>query len=362
MADPIHDDDVHNPPSANIDEDFHNGPVSSTQIDPTDVPEFERDIASNTQLKSGSQANTIAQVDPDNSNSNITVDKPEDYTAGVQAHELVHNIQRATGDVNPVNTSQAATSQAAHDAVYDYGGTEGLDKVMKSGGISKLNDEQQAKIPENYMTEYNAAVKKGDTKAVDRLNQVYQPAIKQLRDMANPSKDKINTTPDAPAGAPAELLGLAKPVKGMASNSTKSAAVRNMVVDNPKGLAEKGNLNIDNRPTVKNDDGSYSTEYSTSFEDKGKEVLVPTIVNGKFLTPNGKKPPEGSAAEKQMFKNAFAHYKQTGEHLGKFSSPAAADAYAIKLHNRGNEPAPEVAGSDPHSKALRKAKKALGGS
>lgn len=109
-----------------------------------------------------------------------------------------------------------------------------------------------------------------------------------------------------------------------------------MVVPNPKGLVEKGNLPIWDRPTVQNADGTHSSEYSVSFgDDKGREVLVPTVVNGKFLTPDGVKPPEGSVAEKAMFKSAWDHYLKTGENLGKFDNPADADAYAGALHNRG---------------------------
>lgn len=110
-----------------------------------------------------------------------------------------------------------------------------------------------------------------------------------------------------------------------------------MAVPNPKGLVEKGNIPIWNRPVVQNADGSHSTEYSTSFEQDGHEVLVPTVVNGKFLTPDGKKPPKGSAAERAMFKAAWDHYLKTGENLGKFDNPDDAGAYAGQLHNRGNQ-------------------------
>ena len=108
-----------------------------------------------------------------------------------------------------------------------------------------------------------------------------------------------------------------------------------MAVPNPKGLVEPGNLPIWNRPTVQNADGTHSSEYSTSFQDeKGREVLVPTVVNGKFLTPDGAKPPEGSAAEKAMFRAAWQNYLKTGQHLGAFDSPDNADAYAQQLHTR----------------------------
>ena len=66
-----------------------------------------------------------------------------------------------------------------------------------------------------------------------------------------------------------------------------------MVDQNPKGLIEPGNLNIRNRPTIENDDGSHSSELSFSREENGKEVLVPSIVNGRFMTPDGKMPPMG---------------------------------------------------------------------
>jgi hypothetical protein len=199
--------------------------VSTSQIDPNDVPEFERPAASQEQLTSGSESGSIAHVDPD-APTKLAVDTPNRFTSAVQAHELTHSIQNAADADNDVDTSGKFASQADIDKVYGYNGTEGLAKIMKSPkGISTLNKEQQASIPQNYMKEYNKAVKAGDAKAIDRLNEVYQPAIKQLRNMANPSKTTIDTTPDAPAGAPAELLGSAKPVKGMASNSTKSATL-----------------------------------------------------------------------------------------------------------------------------------------
>jgi hypothetical protein len=115
---------------------------------------------------------------------------------------------------------------------------------------------------------------------------------------------------------------------------------------NPKGLVEPGNLDITNRPMVQNDDGTHSSEFSTSMQDdQGHEVLVPTVVNGKFLTPDGKKPPEGSDAEKAMFKKAWENYEQTGQHLGKFDSVANADTYAGQLHNHGPESLTQPAGA-----------------
>jgi hypothetical protein len=106
----------------------------------------------------------------------------------------------------------------------------------------------------------------------------------------------------------------------------------------PDGLLLPGNIDLNNRPTVHNVDGSVSSEYSTSFEDeKGHEVLVPTIVNGRFLTPDGKKPIEGSSEEKAMLQRAREYYQKTGEHMGVFDSSKHADIYADLVHSRGGK-------------------------
>jgi hypothetical protein len=119
----------------------------------------------------------------------------------------------------------------------------------------------------------------------------------------------------------------------------------------PKGMIERGTINLNGRPVIENDDGSHSTEFSFSFYDdkNGKgEVLVPTIVNGKFLTPDGKKPAEGTRdangkyqatwEEEAMWQRAKNHYYATGEHMGIFSNSDDADAYAQQVHERDAAP------------------------
>jgi hypothetical protein len=108
----------------------------------------------------------------------------------------------------------------------------------------------------------------------------------------------------------------------------------------PDGLVKPGTIPTKGRPIVPGPDGGHA-EFSTTFEDNdGNTVLVPTIVNGKYLTPDGQKPEPGSPEEKQMIENAHQHYDQTGEHLGVFKTTHDADVYALQLHKR-NEQTPD---------------------
>ncbi|CDZ67629.1 Hypothetical protein NGAL_HAMBI2605_59100 [Neorhizobium galegae bv. orientalis] len=83
------------------------------------------------------------------------------------------------------------------------------------------------------------------------------------------------------------------------------------------GLLEQGNIDLTKRPVVKNDDGSISTVRSMSFGEDGSEILIPTVSpDGKILGDD----------------DAIALYRSSGQHLGKFKSPADASAYAERLH------------------------------
>lgn len=86
------------------------------------------------------------------------------------------------------------------------------------------------------------------------------------------------------------------------------------------GQVEMGTLDQGNRPVVMHPDGGYSTLYSSSFNDGKNEVLVPTVsLDGHMMN----------------LKQAIANYHATGQHLGKFANPEAADVAAVGMHNTG---------------------------
>lgn len=83
-----------------------------------------------------------------------------------------------------------------------------------------------------------------------------------------------------------------------------------------KPLEEAGNINLSDRPRVKNADGSVSTVRSISINADGKEILIPTVSeDGRIMSDQ----------------EAIQQYKTTGRNLGKFNTPAEATAYAKTL-------------------------------
>ena len=149
-------------------------------------------------------------------------------------------------------------------------------------GVNKINQSVGSYDSGKYLNAQTYVLNDADT----------QRAIAGHSNWMNPN----TAAPTAPAGTP--------------TPATTPEAIRGQQF-------VPGNIDLNNRPIVRNPDGSFSTVSSMSFNIDGKEVLLPTISNdGRRLTPE----------------EAVNQYRATGEHLGKFNTPEEATAYAQQLH------------------------------
>ncbi|HDU2653336.1 TPA: DNA transfer protein [Yersinia enterocolitica] len=132
--------------------------------------------------------------------------------------------------------------------------------------------------------------------------------------MASPQYQDL--PPDQQAAAQEQYFNeVVAPQAGEQAEQAKQA----FYASYPKGILEKGNIDIHNRPVVKNDDGSISTVRSISTNIDGREVLVPTVSDdGRIMSDD----------------EAVDNFMRTGKHLGMFSNPDSATAYAERLHNQ----------------------------
>lgn len=106
----------------------------------------------------------------------------------------------------------------------------------------------------------------------------------------------------------------------------------------PQGELEIGNIDLAKRGAIKNADGSISTVKSMSFNQDGREVLIPTI------DPEGREMTEEESIER---------YLGTGEHLGRFDTPANATAYAKRLSERAGKSFMPARGATPEAISVR---------
>jgi len=224
-----------------------------------------------------------------------------------------------TGFIGNMARTYPTEAQAYFNAYKDRMNPEGIKaaETAISGGIAGAGAEQQ----------------RGD------IQKGIPPQLPKRRDIDPIPKPPTGPSGGVPGNQPAprpggqrseaepELKGiqLASLATGTMSDAPQPGAQRLAATSDetlPDTAVEKGNIDLDKRPTVKNEDGSISTERSFSVEMDGKEVLLPVVRN------------DGTVMSKD---EAVEHYKETGEHLGKFNNAKDADEYAKELSKRQKE-------------------------
>jgi soluble lytic murein transglycosylase-like protein len=131
----------------------------------------------------------------------------------------------------------------------------------------------------------------------------YQQAATQARNALAAAQNPDTVTPTANAPVQATLAS---------AQGSPAAPIA--------GQLTPGNIDLTKRPIVRNPDGSISTVRSMSFEEDGKQVLIPTVAaDGSRILSD---------------KEAIDQYHQTGQHLGIFDTPEHATAYAQQLHQQ----------------------------
>lgn len=177
----------------------------------------------------------------------------------------------------------------------------------------------------------NAKKRQGEH-AKDILEEMRQQ--QQIEEIANMNKPQdapkaprkaVSVTGNIPGYDLRSSVG-SDPTMGLSKATPDGRSVQENAVDEVLNLKRmgaypitgmSGNIDLEKRPVVKNTDGTVSTVRSMSFNEDGKEILIPTITaDGKPMT------------EQQ----AIDYYHTTGQNLGSFNTVDEANAAAERIH------------------------------
>ena len=246
-----------------------------------------------------------------------------------------HGTEGTVGN-SPADTEKDAANSRNPQHVLDFIGSrpdgyfKGKDILLSTGRVSRIAPGQIGLVPQEI-----DVLKKAGARSVTVLGLGARPDLAALNNnlltMANdggaafagPLKGTEKDSAQVhPVGSYPQMVQQATQAYNTYKQSTPAQGAPTGQTGAPTGpapgLLEPGNIDLANRPVVKNADNSISTVRSMSFEENGKEVLIPTVAA------------DGSGILSD--KDAIEQYHKTGQFLGKFDNADNADAYAQKLH------------------------------
>lgn len=244
----------------------------------------------------------------------IAADRKRDAKA--VAKGIANTMEKARKDYLNSNldvVSGKPTAQAIETAPIAYTAEE-IESVINTIRREDIGNYRAAK---SLYNKYRPASTEGIQKKTPSQTSVGELGVGEFSDSAPSFTGNVFAELANLSKSPSKMFQLVRDYGDYLSRNSGSYISGNRALTDISGMVEAGNLDLNQRPQVKNPDGSVSTVRSMSIGVDDKEYLIPTVSeDGRLLTE----------------KEAIEQFQKTGKHLGVFDSPESATAYAKQLH------------------------------
>ena len=279
--------------------------VSSSELTPT-----HRAFLSRSGFGSGEDGNPVV------TEKFLAIAADRNRDAKAVAKGIANTMEKARKDYLNSNldvVSGKPTAQAIETAPIAYTAEE-IESVINTIRREDIGNYRAAK---SLYNKYRPASTEGIQKKTPSQTSVGELGVGEFSDSAPSFTGNVFAELANLSKSPSKMFQLVRDYGDYLSRNSGSYISGNRALTDISGMVEAGNLDLNQRPQVKNPDGSVSTVRSMSIGVDDKEYLIPTVSeDGRLLTE----------------KEAIEQFQKTGKHLGVFDSPESATAYAKQLH------------------------------